>query len=211
MITILLADDHSIVRMGFKMLLEQQPDFKIVGEASDPETALSLASQLKPDVLLSDISMGTEKSGLLLTERVKELGLPTNVVILTMHETQEYLVQAVTAGAVGYLLKSSGDDELFKAVRRAAEGDIYICQDMMGGFVRNSMGNVNPAAEALTPREAEVVSLAVKGYSNQDIAKTLAISVKTVESQKTKIMQKLGLGSKPELFEYAVRHGLVKI
>lgn len=211
MIRIVLADDHSMVRMGFKMLIMQQKDFEVVGEASDPNEAFELVKQLSPEVLLTDVSMGTEKSGLLLVKRLYDVGISTNSVVLTMHNEQEYLSQALKSGAVGYLLKSSSDEELFKAIRQAAAGEIFICNEMLQGFVHNVLSHVDPAAESLTPRESEIVSLAVKGYSNQEIAQMLAISVKTVEGQKSKIMHKLAIETKPELFDYAVRHGLVKI
>lgn len=211
MIRIVLADDHSMVRMGFKMLIMQQKDFEVVGEASDPNEAFELVKQLSPEVLLTDVSMGTEKSGLLLVKRLHDVGISTNSVVLTMHNEQEYLSQALKSGAVGYLLKSSSDEELFKAIRQAAAGEIFICDEMLQGFVHNALSHVDPAAESLTPRESEIVSLAVKGYSNQEIAQMLAISVKTVEGQKSKIMHKLAIETKPELFDYAVRHGLVKI
>lgn len=211
MIRIVLADDHSMVRMGFKMLIMQQKDFEVVGEASDPNEAFELVKQLSPEVLLTDVSMGTEKSGLLLVKRLYDVGISTNSVVLTMHNEQEYLSQALKSGAVGYLLKSSSDEELFKAIRQAAAGEIFICNEMLQGFVHNALSHVDPAAESLTPRESEIVSLAVKGYSNQEIAQMLAISVKTVEGQKSKIMHKLAIETKPELFDYAVRRGLVKI
>lgn len=211
MIRIVLADDHSMVRMGFKMLIMQQKDFEVVGEASDPNEAFELVKQLSPEVLLTDVSMGTEKSGLLLVKRLYDVGISTNSVVLTMHNEQEYLSQALKSGAVGYLLKSSSDEELFKAIRQAAAGEIFICNEMLQGFVHNALSHVDPAAESLTPRESEIVSLAVKGYSNQEIAQMLAISVKTVEGQKSKIMHKLAIETKPELFDYAVRHSLVKI
>ena len=197
--------------MGFKMLIMQQKDFEVVGEASDPNEAFELVKQLSPEVLLTDVSMGTEKSGLLLVKRLYDVGISTNSVVLTMHNEQEYLSQALKSGAVGYLLKSSSDEELFKAIRQAAAGEIFICNEMLQGFVHNALSHVDPAAESLTPRESEIVSLAVKGYSNQEIAQMLAISVKTVEGQKSKIMHKLAIETKPELFDYAVRHGLVKI
>ncbi|MEE0845773.1 MAG: response regulator transcription factor [Eggerthellaceae bacterium] len=211
MIDVVLADDHSVVRMGFRMIIEQQMDLRVVGEASDPGTAVDLVVKHKPDVLLSDISMGTEKSGLLLAERIRDAGLPTRVVILSMHDEQEYLSQALKAGALGYVLKSSSDAELLKAIRRAADDESYVCDDMMDGFVRNSVSRTDPAADALSPREAELVSLAVRGYSNQEIAEALAISVKTVENRKAKVMAKIGAHSRPELFDYAVKHGLVKL
>ncbi|WP_080799080.1 response regulator transcription factor [Arabiibacter massiliensis] len=211
MIDIVLADDHAIVRLGFKMIIEQQMDMHVVGEASDPEEALALVRQHKPHVLLTDISMGSEKSGLLLAEHIANGAFNTAVVVLTMHEEQEYLRQALQRNVRGYVLKSASDDELIKAIRQAAQGETYICGGMLGAFVRDSLEGDDPLARTLTPRESEIVSLAVRGHSNQDIAQVLSISVKTVESQKAKIMAKLGLSTKPELFEYAVAHGLVKL
>ncbi len=211
MIRIVLADDHSMVRMGFKMILESQVDFEVAGEASTPDEAFELVRETTPDVLLTDISMGNERSGILLAKRIADAALPTHCVMLTMHDEQGYLIQAMKAGAVGYLLKSSSDEELFKAVRRAAAGESFICDDMLDGFIERALAAGEDVIEPLTPRESEIVSLAVKGYSNADIASSLSISVKTVESQKGKIMHKLGIDSKPELFEYAVRHGLVKL
>lgn len=211
MIRIVLADDHSVVRMGFRMIIEQQMDLQVVGEAPDPEAAFDLVVSEKPDVLLTDISMRTEKSGLLLAERIRDGGLATRVVVLSMHDEQEYLSQALKAGALGYVLKSSSDAELIKAIRRAADGESYVCDDMMDGFVRNSVSQVDPAADALSPREAELVSMAVRGYSNAEVADALQISVKTVEGRKAKIMTKIGAHTKPELFDYAVKHGLIKL
>ena len=191
------------------MILGQQPDFKVVGEASGMEEALELISRLRPDVVVSDVSMGGEKRGLLLAERIAEAGFACKVVMLTMHEEQEYLVAALKAGALGYVLKSSSDEELLRAVRRAHQGEVCICDGMMDRFVRSALGPGVGDGGALTPRESEIVSLAVKGHSNQDIASQLGVSVKTVESQKTKIMHKLGIETKPELFEYAARNGLI--
>ncbi|MGI6032586.1 MAG: response regulator transcription factor [Coriobacteriales bacterium] len=209
MIRVVLADDHSMVRMGFKMILEQQPDITVVGEAADPDEAMRAVEELSPDVLVTDISMGTEKSGLLLAERLSDSTSSTAVVVLTMHEEQAYLRQALERGALGYVLKSSSDEALVNCVRAASRGETYICEQMLGGFVHDSLAGTNPAAEELTPRETELVSLAVRGYSNAQIADRLCLSVKTVENQKAKVMTKLGLGSKPELFEYALSHGLI--
>lgn len=206
---IILADDHAIVRSGFKMIIEQQPDMEIVGEAASPDEALVLIRFEKPDILITDISMGTEKNGLLLVEQVREECPQTRIVVLSMHEEQEYLRQALQRGAYGYVLKSASDEELIKAINYAAKEEVYICEGMMGGFVRDSLQGNDPSTKALSPRESEIVTLAVKGHSNQDIANDLHISVKTVESQKAKIMAKLGITSKPELFEYAAANNLI--
>lgn len=209
MISIVLADDHRMVRMGFRMILEQQPDFKVVGEASDPQEAMVLVAEKDPNVLVTDVSMGGQKNGLLLAENIRGANRGCRVVVLTMHAEQEYLRQALERGASAYVLKSSSDEALVKAVRFAVQGKSYICEEMMDGFVRDALMGTNAAEEVLTPRETELVSLAVRGYSNAQIADALGLSVKTVENQKARVMTKLGLSSKPELFDYAVSHRLL--
>lgn len=211
MISIVLADDHRMVRMGFRMILEQQPDFQVVGEASDPQGAMDLVVERNPDVLVTDISMGSQKNGLLLAENIREANRACRVVVLTMHAEQEYLRQALERGASAYVLKSSSDEALVKAIRFAVEGKTFICEEMMDGFVRDALMGSNSNLEMLTPRETELVSLAVRGYSNAQIANALGLSVKTVENQKARVMSKLGLSSKPELFDYAVAHRLVQL
>ena len=207
MISIVLADDHRMVRMGFRMILEQQPDFKVVGEASDPQEAMALVAEKDPNVLVTDVSMGGQKNGLLLAENIRGANRGCRVVVLTMHAEQEYLRQALERGASAYVLKSSSDEALVKAVRFAVQGKSYICEEMMDGFVRDALMGADAAEEVLTPRETELVSLAVRGYSK--IADALGLSAKTVENQKARVMTKLGLSSKPELFDYAVSHRLL--
>lgn len=209
MISIVLADDHRMVRMGFRMILEQQPDFKVVGEASDPQEAMVLVAEKDPNVLVTDVSMGGQKNGLLLAENIRGANRGCRVVVLTMHAEQEYLRQALERGASAYVLKSSSDEALVKAVRFAVQGKSYICEEMMDGFVRDALMGTDATEEVLTPRETELVSLAVRGYSNAQIADALGLSAKTVENQKARVMTKLGLSSKPELFDYAVSHRLL--
>lgn len=209
MISIVLADDHAVVRLGFRMIIEQQMDMTVVGEAANPDEALALVLDRKPNVLITDISMGTEKSGLLLAERIADGASKCAVVVLTMHEEQEYLRQALQRGVLGYVLKSASDEELINAIRAAAQGETFICAGMLGEFVRTSIEGSAPERPVLSPRETELVSLAVRGHSNTEIATALSISPKTVESQKAKIMAKLGIHTKPELFDYALSHGLV--
>lgn len=209
-VRIVLADDHSIVRSGFRVIIEMQPGMEVVGEAATTDEALAVIQRERPDILVTDISMGTEKNGLLLVEQVQRQYPSTRIVVLSMHEEQEYLRQALERGAFAYVLKSASDEELVKAIVQASKDERYICEGMMSGFVRDSLQGNDPSAKALSPRETEIVVLAVKGHSNQEIAKALNISVKTVESQKAKIMSKLEISTKPELFEYALAHNLVK-
>lgn len=211
MIDLVLADDHGLVRRGFRMLIEQQDDLRVVGEAATPDEAFDLVMQLNPAVLVTDISMGAQKSGLLLAERVRDAAVECAIVVLTMHNEQEYLRQALKSGVLGYVLKESSDGELFEAIRSAARGETYICHDILGEFVRDAIDGVDPAREALTPHEVEIAVMAVRGFSNADIAARLSVSVKTVEGQKRKIMGKLGLHSRPELFDYVVAHHLLEL
>ncbi|MDO5044682.1 MAG: response regulator transcription factor [Coriobacteriia bacterium] len=211
MIDIVLADDHRVVCQGFQMIINAQEDMKVIGTACSAQEAIVKVAELHPDVFVTDISMGGPKTGLLALERLADRANPSAVVILSMHEEQEYLRQAMALGAKGYVLKSSSDESLFNAIRSAARGEIYICQEMLGAFVQDALNGVNPNDTTLTPRESQIVTLAVKGYSNTEIADRLSVSVKTVESQKSKIMNKLKLHSKPELFEYAVAHNLLKM
>lgn len=209
MIRIVLADDHRMVSMGFRRIIEEQPDMRVIGEAASSDEALDMVANMKPHVLVTDVTMGGQKSGLLLAERLEQSSTPTQVVVLTMHDEQEYLRQAMQRGAKGYVLKSSSDDALFSAIRAAVRHETYICHELLEDFVFDAVHGVDPSQGALSPRESEVVSLSVRGYTNTDIAKQLCISVKTVESQKGKIMTKLGLHTRHELFDYATTHGLV--
>jgi two-component system response regulator NreC len=206
---IVLADDHVVVRSGFRMIIEQQIDMAVIGEASNPDETLILVRRVRPDILITDISMGTEKNGLLLVEQIHEEFPSIGIVVLSMHSEQEYLRQALHRGAYSYVLKSATDEELIKAIRYAARQDLYVSEGLMSNFVRDSLSGQDPARRALSPRETEIVSLAVKGHANQEIAHSLNISVKTVESQKARIMTKLGITSKPELFDYAITHNLI--
>ena len=208
-ISIVLTDDHPLVRQGFAMIISQQHDMKVVGEASDPEEAVRTLREMQPDILITDISMGTEKSGLLLVERVQHDFPDVGIIVLSMHEQQEYLRQAFERGASAYVLKSASDEELIKAIRTTHADELYVSESMMSSFVRDTLKGADPSAKALTPRESEIVVLAVRGYSNKEIGESLHISIKTVESQKAKIMLKLGISSKPELFEYALAHNLI--
>jgi two-component system response regulator NreC len=206
-IRILIADDHAVVRSGFAMILEQQMDFRVVAQAIDGEEAYRLASQTQPDIILTDISMPPGENGLYLLGRIKENFSDIRIIILTMYEEQEYLVRAMRGGASGYVLKNSSDDELVKAIRTVANGEVYIASQMMAGFVEEVLGGTDLRPK-LTEREQEIVTLVAYGFSNREIAQKLIVSVKTVESQKARIMGKLGLHSRPELVEYALKNKL---
>jgi two-component system response regulator NreC len=212
MIRLLIADDHAVVRSGFAMILEQQLDVKVVAQAADGEEAYQLAGQTQPDIILTDISMPPGENGLYLLNRIKKNFPDIKVIMLTMYDEQEYLLRAMRGGASGYVLKNSSDEELIKAIRTVANGEVYIASQMMAGFVDEALGGSDAGAKVrpkLTEHEQEIVTLAAYGFSNKEIASKLIVSVKTIESQKAKIMDKLGLKSRPELVEYALKNRLL--
>jgi two-component system response regulator NreC len=187
-ITIVLADDHAVVRSGLRMVLERAGGFEVVSEAGDAESALRTVLGHKPTVLVLDLNMPGELSSLDAIPRVQEVSPGTHVVILTMQEDPEFARRALRAGAAGYVLKEAADDELVDAVRRVAEG---------------------PPVD-LTERVVEVLRLIALGHTNAEIAQELYLSVRTVESHRAHIQQKLGRSNRAELVRYALDHGFVK-
>jgi two-component system response regulator NreC len=212
MIRLLIADDHAVVRSGFAMILEQQPDFKVVAQAAEGEEAYRLAGCEQPDIVLTDISMPPGENGLFLLSRIKENFPDIKVIMLTMYDEQEYLLRALRGGASGYVLKNASDEELVKSIRTVAAGETYIASQMLSGFVGEVLGGEGGTGAAarpkLTEREQEIVTLVAYGYGNKEIAEKLIVSVKTIESQKARIMEKLGIDSRPELVAYALKNKL---
>ena len=213
-IRVLLADDHTILRAGLRMMLNVQPDIEVVGEASDGRQALNEALLLKPDVVLMDITM-PEMNGIEATRQVKRALESTRVLILTMHENEEYLFQVLRAGASGYILKEAADTELISAIRVVYSGRFYMspsAQTMMVGdyLLRVRSGEERDSYSALTEREREILKLVAEGLTNNQIAERLYISPKTVDTHRTHIMDKLNLHSRAELVKYAMRRGLLE-
>ncbi len=211
MIEVLLADDHTILREGIRVLLGREPDMRIVGEADDGIQAVEMAGKLRPDVVVMDISMA-RMGGLDATREIIQTYPKVRVVILTMHDNEEYLVEALKAGASGYVLKEAAATDLAEAIRSAARGDVYLYPPVARKLVRDYVKRVsNPktVGETLTTREREVLKLVAEGYTNKEIAALLGISVKTVENHRGNIMRKLDLHDRTELARYAVRIGLV--
>lgn len=213
MIRILLVDDHAVVRMGLKLLLNSNPNMEVVGEATEGNEGIKKAEELLPDVVLMDISMPHGKDGLLATSEIKKLLPDTAVLILTMHDDDEYLFRAIESGASGCVLKSAPHEELIQAILSVASGNAYLfpsaTKRLMQEYLEKAKNNGLDSFNQLTDREKEVLSLVAKGYSNKEIAEKLILSVKTIESHKSKVMEKLQLKTRPDVVNYALKKGLL--
>ncbi|PYI52537.1 response regulator transcription factor [Paenibacillus flagellatus] len=215
MIRILVVDDHAVVRSGLMSLLDGKEGLRVVGEAAEGDEAIARAAELRPDVVLMDLSMPHGKDGLTATKQLKKERPDTSVLILTMHDDEEYLFRAIQAGASGYLLKSAPHEELLTAIRTVARGDAYLyptaTKKLMSEYMEQwRSGEHAGTYESLSEREKEVLAWTAKGYSNKEIAEQLFISVKTVETHKSNLMEKLGLKTRPELVKYALKKGLLQ-
>lgn len=213
-IRILIADDHAIVRSGLTMLINSQADMEVIGTAADGKEAYDKALELKPDIVLMDLSMPPGENGLSATQRLKEAAPDIDVLILTMHDDEEYLFRVLQAGASGYVLKSAPDMELLSALRTVAQGAAYLYPSATKSLIAEFLQRVKKGEDAdsyqiLTEREKETLALIAKGYSNKEIAEQLVVSVKTIESHKAHIMEKLQLKTRPELVRYALKKGLL--
>ncbi|MHA7966626.1 DNA-binding response regulator [Paenibacillus oryzae] len=211
---IVIADDHAIVRSGFAMILNFQEDIEVIGGAADGLEAYAMVAKHRPDILIMDLSMPPGESGLIATGKIKEDYPDTKILILTMHDDEEYLFHVLKNGASGYVLKSAPDEELLLAIRTIHQGGMYIHPKMATSLVREFIRKEKDSYtedpfELLSKREMEILPLIAKGYGNKEIAEKLYVSVKTVEANKAKIMEKLNLSSRPELVEYALRKKLL--
>ncbi len=209
-VRVFLADDHKVVRDGLRLLIESQRDMRVVGEAADGKEALEKVRELKPDVVVMDLSM-PKLNGLQATERLKAEQPAVKVVALTVHEDASYLLQLCKAGAVGYVLKRSAGDDLIQAIRAVAAGASHFDPSVAGralqGQVGETSGKGRPPAGNLSEREREVLILLAWGYSNKEIAGNLRLSIKTVETYRVRIGEKLGLRSRTEMVQFALRQG----
>jgi two-component system response regulator NreC len=211
-IRVLIADDHTIVRSGVRLLLEAEPDIEVVGEALDGLEAISLAETLHPDVILMDIAM-PGMDGLEATAHIKGSFPDIYVLVLTMHRTDDYFFKMIEAGASGYILKGAQTDELINAVRVVNRGEVFLYPAVASKLVENYLsrtdGVENPEL-ALSPREMEILKMLADGYSNKEIADKLVVSPSTVHSHRSNLMNKLGLNTRHELVNYARKIGLLK-
>lgn len=213
-IRVFLADDHAVVRDGLGFLLGAQPDIEVIGDAADGRTALQQIAQLKPDVAVLDIAMPL-LNGIEVAEQVSKTRLPTRVIILSMYANEEYVLRALRAGARGYLLKESAGVEVIQAVRAVYDGRRYlshkIFEQVVDAYVQGSFTSSEDLLSQLTPRERDILRLAAEGRSSAEIAELMALSVKTVETYRSRLMNKLGIHNLPDLVRFAIRHGLTDL
>lgn len=207
-IRILLADDHVMVRQGFKMILAAQPDMEIVGEAGNGREAVELAEKLRADVVVMDVAM-PDLNGIEATRRLAESSPRTRVLALSMHKDSVYVREILRAGARGYLLKDAFDRDLLSAVRAVAAGEGYLSPAVSDAVLSDYRRHVTDPLDLLSSREREVLQLIAEGRTNKEIATVLKLSVYTVEAHRGRIMEKLNLHSVGELVRFALRHGLI--
>jgi DNA-binding NarL/FixJ family response regulator len=215
-IRVLLADDHTIVREGVRLCLEAMGDIEVVAEAEDGQMAVLLANQLRPDVAVVDLTM-PRLNGVEAIRQIKRDLPDTEVVVLSVHDSEPYVVQALRAGAAGYVLKRNAATELAAAIRAAHDGQAYLHPSIARRVIDDYLSRIHASEDAasepherLTPREREVLQLAAEGHTTRAIAGLLCLSTKTVEHHRSSLMTKLGLRGQTELVKYAIRAGLVE-
>jgi two-component system response regulator NreC len=207
-IRILLADDHKMVRQGFRLILSSQDDMEIVGETGNGREAVELAKALKPDVVVMDVTM-PELNGIEATRRIQGISPHIRVLALSVHRDSVYVREIVRAGAEGYLLKESADTDLLAAVRVVAEGNSYLSPEVASAVLKDYRKHATNPLDLLSAREREILQSIAEGRTNKEIATRLNLSVYTVDGHRTRIMEKLDLHSVSELVRFAVRNGLV--
>jgi two-component system response regulator NreC len=207
---VLIVDDHAIVRTGVRSLLDSDNEFDVVGEAGSGQDALALAARLKPDVVLMDITL-PDMNGLEAMVRIRETVPDTGVVILTMHEDEDYFFRAIQAGAAGYVVKGGGSENILTALRAVREGGIFLCPSVAKSLIAEYLQEGDtPAVRSLSERERDVLRLIGDGLVNKEIAARLGISVSTAQTYRSRIMEKLGLHTVAELIRYAIRKGIIR-
>lgn len=218
---IIIADDHSVVRSGLRLLLQSSPDFTVVAEAEDGEEAVALVDRHKPDVVVMDISM-PKLNGIEATGIMKQNNPELKIIILTVHEDEEYVYQMLRAGASGYVLKSAGKKEIFAAIESALSGERFfspgISKLIIEGFIKRDKEQLQAqeqlqmhSKQQLTKREIEVLQYIAQGFTNRKIAEALFLSIRTINTHRTNLMQKLDIHDTARLVRYAIETGLVKL
>ena len=204
---VLLADDHELVRQGLKLLLERE-GFRVVGEASDGQKAVQMVSQAHPDVAVLDIGMPI-LNGLDAAREIQKVSHKTKTILLTRHDEEQYVTAALRAGVKGYVLKDQAAKDLVFAIQQVSRGEIYLSPSIVRTVAEAFLSKTTPSADPLTSRERQVLQLIAEGKSSKEIAALLGISLKTAESHRTRMMQKLDIHDVASLVRYAIRHGLV--
>ena len=210
-IRILLADDHAVLRAGLRALLNAEPDMEVVGEAANGREAVERAEELRPDVIVMDLSMPA-MGGLEATKQIREKGLHARVLVLTVHAEQQYLLPVLQAGGAGYVLKQAADTELIQAIRTVHRGEAFLyptAASMLLDDYRRRVSATEDQFDGLSEREREVLKFTAEGFSSQEIADRLVISAKTVDTYRQRIMDKLNIHHRSELIRYALRKGLL--
>ena len=212
-IRVLLADDHAVVRAGLRLIIDSQPDMRVVGEASNGLEAIQKADELQPDVVVMDISM-PNLGGLEATRRIRRQPDDPQILMLTMHDSEQFFFQAIQAGASGYVTKAAPEWELLTAIRSVSQGNCYLNASVTTLLVsdyleRVKRGERSQPHDVLTDREREILNLVAAGHSNREIAQILNISEHTVHNHRARLMEKLGVHNRLELLKYALRQGIV--
>jgi two-component system response regulator NreC len=210
-IRILVADDHAVLRAGLRALLNAEPDMEVVGEAANGREAVERAEELKPDVIVMDLSM-PGMGGIDATKQIREKGLSARVLVLTVHAEQQYLLPVLQSGGAGYVLKQAADTELIQAIRTVHRGEAFLyptAATMLLDDYRRRVSATEDQFDGLSEREREVLKFTAEGYSSQEIADRLVISAKTVDTYRQRIMDKLNIHHRSELIRYALRKGLL--
>ena len=212
-IRILLADDHALVRRGVRLILERHPDLKVVAEASDGREAVARVRDTEVDLVVLDIAMPV-MTGLQAAREIARRREPPKILMLSMHDNEQYFFESLKVGASGYVLKSVADEDLVNACRAALRGEAFVYPGAMGALVRDYLDRMRRGERVpetvLTQREDEVLKLIAEGCSSREIARTLTISVKTVERHRANILAKLGMRDRTQLTRYAIRAGLIE-
>jgi DNA-binding NarL/FixJ family response regulator len=212
MIRVILADDHAVVRDGLRVLLEAQSDLEVVGTAANGRQAVRLVHELRPDVVVMDIAM-PEMNGIEATQQIHDALPATQVLVLSMHSTTEHIFRALQAGARGYLLKDSAGTEVVDAVRVVHAGRRYLSQKIASAVVDDYISERHRASplDSLSPRERQILQLVAEGKSSAEAAATLFLSPKTVDTYRSRMMQKLDIGDLPSLVKFAIQHGVTQL
>jgi DNA-binding NarL/FixJ family response regulator len=205
---VLIADDHGIVRSGIRLLLERQGDIEVIGEAADGAEAREMAIRERPDLAILDVKM-PKLTGLQATREIKSQAPEVSVLILSMHDDERYLFEALKAGASGYVLKAQADTDLLAAIRAVARGEPFLTPEAQRTLIRDVLER-GASGEELTPREEEIVKLVAEAHTTKEIAAILHLSEKTVENHRANAMRKLGMRDRVELVRYAIRRGLIE-